>query len=134
MIEPFSAEPNGNYSNGYFPDRVGSSLQWSSNIREMVRGRENLTHKCSGTASNKFGSIFLHHVGKGESHTLSDRQQGSLVLPFENGGKKERTCDQIEHRNLILSSKSQYGYHSRKPALSTQHSSRQRIKKKKQTL
>ena len=51
----------------------------------MVRGRENLTHKCSGTTSNKIGSIFLHQTEKGESHTLSDKQQGSLVLPFENG-------------------------------------------------
>ena len=130
MTEPFSAELTSNYSNGYFPDRVGSSLQWGSNIREMVRGRENLTHKCSGTASNRIGSIFLHHGGKGESHTLSDRRQGTLVLPFENGGNKERTCDQIEQRNLILSSKSQNGYHSRNPALSTEYSSRQRVKKK----
>ena len=130
MIEPFSVELTSNYSNGYFPDRVGSSLQWGSNIRKMVRGRENLTHKCSGTASNKIGSIFLHHGGKGESHTLSDRRQGTLVLPFENGGNKERTCDQIEQRNLILSSKSQNGYHSRNPALSTEYSSRQRVKKK----
>ena len=28
------------------------------------------------------GSIFLHQREKGETHTLSDRQQGSLVLPF----------------------------------------------------
>ena len=96
----------------------------------MVRGREILTHKCAGTTSNKTGSIFLHLREKGESHTLSDRQQGSLVLPFENGGNKERKYDQIEQRDLALSSKSQYGYHSRIPAFSTEYSSRQRIKKK----
>ena len=33
---------------------------------------------------------------KSESHTLSDRQQGSLVLLFENEGNTERTFDQIE--------------------------------------
>ena len=109
---------------------MGSSLQWGSNIRAIVRGREILTHKCAGTTSNKTGSIFLHLREKGESHTLSDRQQGSLVLPFENGGNKERKYDQIEQRDLALSSKSQYGYHSRIPAFGTEYSSRQRIKKK----
>ena len=44
---------------------MGSSLQWSSNIRAMVRGRENLTHKCIGTTSSKIGSIFLHQRKKG---------------------------------------------------------------------
>ena len=39
----FSVEPTSNYSNRCFPDRVGSSLQWGSNIRAMVRGREILT-------------------------------------------------------------------------------------------
>ena len=128
MIEPFSAELTSNYSNGYFPDRVGSSLQWGSNIREMVRGRENLTHKCSGTTSNKIGSIFLYQTEKGESHTLSDKQQDSLVLPFENGGNKEQTYDQIEQRYLALSSKLQYGYDIRIPAFNTEYSSRQRKK------
>ena len=33
---------------------------------------------------------------KSESHTLSDRQQGSLVLLFENERNTERTFDQIE--------------------------------------
>ena len=92
---------------------MGSSLQWSSNIRAMVRGREILTHKCAGTTSNKTGSLFLHQREKGESHTLSDRQQGSLFLPLENGGNKERIYDQIEQRDLALSSQSQYGYHSK---------------------
>ena len=114
---------------------MGSSLQWGSNIKGIVKGRENLInvrkpYKCAGTTSDKTGSIFLHQREKGESHTLSDRQQGSLVLPFENGGNKERKYDQIEQRDLALSSKSQYGYHSRIPAFSTEYSSRQRIKKK----
>ena len=109
----FSIEPTNDYSNRCFPDRVGSSLQQGSNIRAMVRGRENLTHKCTGTTSNKIGSIFLHQREKSESHTLPDRQQSSLVLPFENGRNKERTYDQIEQRDLALSSKSQYVYHSR---------------------
>ena len=126
----FSVEPTSNYSNRCFPDRVGSSLQWGSNIRPMVRGRENLTHECAGTTSNKNGSIFIHQREKGKSHTLSDTQKGNLVLPFENGGNKEREYEQIEQRDLALSSKSQYGYHSRIPAFGTEYSSRQRIKKK----
>ena len=85
---------------------------------------------CARTTSNKIGSIFLYQREKGDSHTLSDRQQGSLVLPFENAGNKERTYDQIEQRDQALSSKSQYGYHSRIPASSTEYSSKQRIKKK----
>ena len=100
----------------------------------MVRGREILIHKCTGTTSNKTGSILLHQREKVENHTLSDRQQGSLVLPFENGGNKERKYDQIEQRDLALSSKSQYGYHSRIPAFSTEYSSRQKIKKKPDSL
>ena len=63
-----------------------SSLQRCSNIRAMVRRGEDLTHKCAGTTSNEIGSIFLHQKEKGESHTLPDMQQSSLVLPFENGG------------------------------------------------
>ena len=89
-----------------------------------------LTHKFVGTTSNKTGSIFLRQREKGESHTLSDRQQGSLVLPFENWGNKERKYNQIEQRDLAFSSQSQYGYHSRILAFSTECSSRQRIKKK----
>ena len=127
-VNLFSVEPTSSYSNGCFPDRVGSSLQWGSNIREMVRGRENLTHKCSGTTSNKIGSIFLYQTEKGESHTLSDKQQDSLVLPFENGGNKEQTYDQTEQRYLALSSKLQYGYDIRIPAFNTEYSSRQRKK------
>ena len=79
----------------------------------MVIGRENLTNKFAGTTSNKIGSIFLYQREKGESHTLSGRQQSSLVLLFENGGgrggggSKERTYDQIEQLDLALSSKSQ---------------------------
>ena len=52
----------------------------------MVIGRENLKNKFAGTTSNKIGSIFLYQREKGESHTLSGRQQSSLVLLFENGG------------------------------------------------
>ena len=125
----FSIETTSNYSNRCLPDRVGSSLHWGSNIRALVRGREKLTHKCSGTTSNEIGSIFLHQREKCESHSLSDRQQGSLVLTFENWGNKERKYDQIEQRDLALSSKSQNCNHSRIPAFSTEYSSRQRIKK-----
>ena len=67
----------------------GSSLQQGSNIRAMFNGRANLTHECVGTTSNKTDSIFLHQREKSESHTLSDRQQGSLVLTFENGRTKK---------------------------------------------
>ena len=79
-------EPTSNYSNRCFLARVGSNLRCGSNIKVMVRGRENLTHKCAATTSNKTGSIFLHQREMSERHTLSDRQQGSLVLPFEMGG------------------------------------------------
>ena len=54
----------------------------------------------------------------------------AAVLPFENWGNKERKYDQIEQRDLAFSSQSQYGYHSRILAFSTECSSRQRIKKK----
>ena len=91
----FSVEPTSNYSNRCFPDSVGSSLQWGSNIRPMVRGRENLTHECAGTTSNKTGSIFIHQREKGKSHTLSDRQKGNLVLPFENGGNKNENMNRL---------------------------------------
>ena len=96
----------------------------------MVRGRQNLAHKCAETTSNKIGSIFLHLREKGESHTLTDKHQGSFVLPFENVGNKERKYHQIEQRDLVLYSKLQYGFYSRIPAFRTEYSSRQRIKKK----
>ena len=87
----FSIERLKDYSNRCFPDRMRSILQRCSNIREMIRRRENHTHKCAGTTSDKVGSIFSHQREKSESHTLSDRQQGNLVLSFENRGNKERT-------------------------------------------
>ena len=90
-----------------------SSLYGSSNIRTMVRERENLPHKCAWTTSNKIGSIFLHQREKSENHTFSDR-----------------VYDQIKQRDMALSSKSQYVYHSRIPAFSTECSSIQRIKEK----
>ena len=105
----FSFEPTSNFSNRCFPDKVGSSLQCGSNIRVMVRGRENLAHKCVATISNKIDSIFLHQREKSESHTLIDKEQGRLVLPFENGGNKEhiiRLSKEIWHyllnRNMYI--------------------------------
>ena len=67
----------------------------------MVRGSENLADSRPGTTRNKICSIFLRQREMGESHTLLDRQQGSLVLlserqqcslvfSFEDGRKKER--------------------------------------------
>ena len=91
----------------------------------MVIRRENLALICAVTAGNKIGSIFFHQREKSESHTLSDRQQGSLVLPFKNGGNKENTYEQIMQKDLALSSKSQYVHHSRIPAFSTEYSIRQ---------
>ena len=76
---------------------VQTSGQWSEEEKSL--------HKCTGTTSNKTGSIFLHQREKGESNRLSDRQQWSLVLPFENGGNIEQKYDQIEQRDLVLSSK-----------------------------
>ena len=105
------------------------NVQWAS--KSLIRGRKNLTHKCSVTTSNKIDPVLLHQGEKGESHTISDGQESSLVLPFENRANNEWTYDQIDQRYLALSSKSQYGYQSRIPALSTDYSSRQRIKKKK---
>ena len=72
--------------------------------------------------------FFLRQREESESHTLSGRQQGSLVLPFENGRNKERTYDQIKQRDLTLLFKSQYIYHSRISAFNTECSSRQGIK------
>ena len=79
-------KPTNYYSNRCVLEKIGSSLQRGSNIRAMVIGRENFTNKFAGTTSNKIGSIFLYQREKGESHTLSGRQQGSLVLLFEKGG------------------------------------------------
>ena len=45
-------------------------------------------------------------------------------------GNKERTYAQTEQRVLVLSSKSQYVYHSRISVFSTEYSSKQGIKKK----
>ena len=84
-----SAEPTNDFSSRCFPDRVESSLQGGSNNREMVRGGENFVHKCAGTTSNMIGSIFLQQIERSERHTLSDRQQGGLVLPFGNGTNNE---------------------------------------------
>ena len=109
----FSVEPTNDYSSRYFPDRVGSSAQQGSNIRAMFRGRENLSHKYTGTISNKIVSIFLHQREKSEGHALSDTQRCSLVLSFKNGGNKERTYEYIKQRDLALSSKSQNVYHNK---------------------
>ena len=130
----FSIEPTNDYSTRCFLDRLGSSLQWGSNIKAMDRGGENFLYKCIGTTSNKSSFMFLHQREKSGRHTLSHRRQGSLVLPFENGRRIEQTYDQIKQINLALCSKSQYAYQSRKPAFSTEYSSRQRIKGKTRLL
>ena len=67
---------------------MGITLDMGSNIRHMVRRGENLVHKFAETASNKIGSIFLCQREKNESHTLSDKQEDSLVLPFKNGEQR----------------------------------------------
>ena len=99
------------------------------NGQRRVR-QENLAQKCAGTIRKKVDSVFLHQREKNESHTLSDRQQGSLSLPFENGMNNKRTYDQINKKNLALSSKWQYTYHCRITAFSSEHSSQQKIKEK----
>ena len=91
---------------------------------------KNLAQKCAGTIRKKVDSVFLHQREKNESHTLSDRQQGSLSLPFENGTNNKGTYDQINKKNLALSSKWQYAYHCRINAFSSEHSSQQKIKEK----
>ena len=112
----FSVEPTNDYSNRWFPEGVGSSLQRGSNIRAMVRGGENRAYKCAGTISNNI-------------HSLSDWQQGSPVLPFESGRNKERTNDQI--LALIWHYLLNHNvYHSKILAFSTEYSSRQGIKEK----
>ena len=110
-----------------------SGEQSATRFNHQRRGRENLTHKCVGTTSNKTGSIYLNQREKSESYTLSDGQQGSLVLPFENEGNKERMYDQIEQTDLALSSIT-ICYHRRIRALNPAYSSRQGIKKKEQIL
>ena len=75
----FSVEPANDYSNRCFSDMV----------REMVRRRENLTHKCVGKTSNKIGSIFLHQKEKSKNHTLPDRQQDLSYLLKMGGTKNE---------------------------------------------
>ena len=97
----FPVEPANRYSKRCFTDKVRSSLQRGSNIKAMVRGSENLAHSCPETTRNKICSIFLRQREMSESHTLLDRQQGSLVLlserqqcslvfSFEDGRKKNR--------------------------------------------
>ena len=61
-------------------------MQWSSNIWAMVRGRENLTHKCIGTTSSKVGSIFLHQ-----------RKKGALSYLLKMGETKNRLNKGIWH-------------------------------------
>ena len=139
----FPVEPANRYSKRCFTDKVRSSLQRGSNIKAMVRGSENLAHSCPETTRNKICSIFLRQREMSESHTLLDRQQGSLVLlserqqcslvfSFEDGRKKNRKNwgNKYEQRDLVLSSKSQYVYHNRLPVFSTEYSSRQGIKEK----
>ena len=63
----FSVKPTNDYSSRCFPDRVGSSLQRVSNNRAMVRGGENLLHKCAGTTSNIIGSISLQQIEQGKA-------------------------------------------------------------------
>ena len=61
-------------------NRVQTSGQWSEEERTLHINVLELL------------AIKLDQREKSESQTLSDKQ-GSLVLPFENGGNKERTCD-----------------------------------------
>ena len=97
----FSVEPTSDFSNRYFPDMVGRSLQRGSNIRAMVRRGENLIQKSVATTCNKIGSIFLHQMEKKESHTLQNTQQGSLDLPLEDERNKKQPYDQIKQKDLL---------------------------------
>ena len=78
------------------------------------------------------GAIMGAQPAQGEflSNLFLVRKKDGLALLFEIRGNKEQTYDQMEQRDLPLSSKSHYGYHSTIPAFSTEYSSRQRIKKK----
>ena len=80
----------------------------------------------------KKGAIMRTQPAQGEflSNLFLVRKKDGLALLFEIRGNKEQTYDQMEQRDLPLSSKSHYGYHSTIPAFSTEYSSRQRIKKK----
>ena len=125
--------PTNDFSKRCFPGKVGNSLQRSSKIRAIVIERQNLPHKCARNMSNKIGPIFLHQRENSKNYTLWDRQQGSLILSFENGGTKN------EH--IIKLSKKTWHYllnpnnvdHGRIPSFSIEYSSRHGIKKKKQT-
>ena len=57
--------------------------------------------------------------------------QAALSSFLKIGWNKEWTYDQTKPRDLSLSSKSQYFYHSRIPSVSTEYNSKQRIKKNK---
>ena len=52
------------------------------------------------------------------------------AFPNKNGPNNKGTYDQINKKNLALSSKWQYAYHCRITAFSSEHSSQQKIKEK----
>ena len=81
-------EPTSNYSNRCFLARVGSNLRWGSNIKVMVRGRENLTHKCAANTSNRTGSIFFHQRErvKGIHFQIDNKAALSYLLKWGGGG------------------------------------------------
>ena len=60
---------------------VQRSRQWSGEERTLhINVLELLAIKLA---------LFSCTNRKSEKHTLSDKQQGSLLLPFKNGGNKE---------------------------------------------
>ena len=97
MAEPFLIETKIDYSNRCFLDRMGSSLQWGSKIRAMVRGGENVANRCGGTTSNKISSILPHQSEKSEIHALSERQQGIPSFSTECSSRRE-----IKEKNRLF--------------------------------
>ena len=57
------------------------NLQWSANIRVMVRKEENFTHKCNRTTGIKTGK-------RNDWMPCTSDRQDRLNLHFENGRSK----------------------------------------------
>ena len=125
----FSIEPTSNYSNRCFP-----SLQWGSSFRAVAKEERTLHINVLELLAIRLALFSFIKGEKVKAMHFQIDNKASLSYLLKMRGTKKRTYDQIEQRHLALRSKSQYGYHCRIPAFSTEYSSRQRIKKKNQTL
>ena len=67
----FSVKPTNYYANRCFPDMAGSSLQWGSNMKAMVRWGQSLANKCGGLLARKLAPFFSPKGKKWKPYTLS---------------------------------------------------------------